>query len=194
MSKDKFAVVLPTSQLDNSGFYKSGLMTKIINKYPWLTVAGLDEPTRLKSGRLLRGVNMAGAGNVITFGTAKNHDVNWIERADYAREKGIAPVYDLIKDWNTVIAKLDAFAIARKPKPVYRNVYSSNCYGCSYYNQAATGSVFYVGGQKVEVFDGFIKIGYNIIPSTATATTFNGFSMSQLNSIQSVLITIKNLY
>jgi len=193
MTNDKFAVVLPSAQLDNTGFYKKGLMDKIINKYPWLTVAGLDEPSYLQSGRALRGVEFAGAGNVITFGTAKSHNVNWIERADYAREKGIAPVYDLIKDWNTVVSKLDAFAIARKPAPAYRNT-CYGCSGCSYYNSQPTGSKFYVGGQLVEVFDGFIKIGYNIIPRTASVSSFYGFTPAQLRTVESVIITIKNLY
>ena len=81
-----FAVELPTRAQDPSGFYKKGLIEKLTKNYLWLTVAGLDAPHTLKNGRELRGVDHAGPGSVITFGTAKNHDVNWVERPDYARE------------------------------------------------------------------------------------------------------------
>jgi len=171
----KFAVEL--AEGSTGRFYKQGLMDKVINKYPWLTVAGLDDPFTLKSGKPLRGVEYAGAGNVLTFGTAKNHDVNWVQRADYARERGYAPVLDIVKDWNKITAKLDAFAAERKPKPVYSN---------SYYIQP-TASTFYVNGQKVEVFENFFKIGYNIIPRTKCGC----YTSTQLEAIKQVVITIK---
>lgn len=177
MTKNSFVVELPTLAQDKNGFYKKGLMDLIINKYPWLTVAGIDDPTRLKSGRELRGVEYAGAGNVITFGTAKSHDVNWIQRPDYAREKGYNPVYNLIKDWNTITNKLHTFAMAKKPAV-------KTCSACYY----GSGNTFYVDGQKVEIFDNFIKIGYTIIPRQLTTSQLYAYTPATIKTIETVIV------
>ena len=172
-----FAVELPTRAQDPSGFYKKGLIDKVTKQYPWLTVAGLDAPFKLKNGRDLRGVDYAGPGSVITFGTAKNHDVNWVERPDYAREKGYTPVYNLVKDWSSVVSRLDAFAKAKKP--VYRPTYKSSSVS------------YYVGGSVVEVFDNFIKIGYNIIPRYPRVEEYYMFSKPE---VVKVIVTLSELY
>jgi hypothetical protein len=177
MDNNAFVVELPSLTQDKNGFYKKGLMDLVINKYPWLTVAGIDDPTRLKSGRELRGVEYAGAGNVITFGTAKSHDVNWIQRPDYAREKGYNPVYNLLKDWNTITSKLHTFAMAKKP------VAKPTC-GCYY----TSGNSFFVDGQKVEIFDNFIKIGYNIIPRNLTSRELYAYTPATIKQIETVIV------
>ena len=172
-----FAVELPTRAQDPSGFYKKGLIEKLTKNYPWLTVAGLDSPYSTNSGRTIRGVDHAGPGSVITFGTAKNHDVNWVERPDYVREKGYTPVYNIVKDWSTVVSRLDAFAQAKKP--VYRPVYKT------------TSVVYTIAGMPVEVFDNFIKIGYNIIPRYPSTSDYYLFSKPEVTK---VIVTINGMY
>jgi hypothetical protein len=182
MDNKNFFVQLPNKATDPRGFYKAGLIEKL-NKYPWLKVAGLDSPFTTPSGRDIRGIEYAGADHVLTFGTAKYHDVNWAKRTDFVREKGYAPVLDIVKDWSTVVTKLDAFAQARKPRPVYNPYYTRN-----------TGDIMYVGGQKVEVFDNYIKIGYNIIPRTANTNTFYAYTPAQLEAIRTIVVTVKYNY
>ncbi len=175
----KFAVELPTKAQDPSGYYKKGLVDKLVNKYPWLKVAGIDDPYYTKNGKYIRGIDYAGAGSVMTFGTAKNHDVNWVERPDYVREKGYTPIYNLVKDWNTVVNRLDAFA--NEKKPVYRPTYNYS-----------TSSVSYnIGGDVIEVFDNFIKIGYHIIPRNPRQAEY--YLLSQ-PSVTKVIVTINGLY
>ena len=177
-----FAVTLPGKEVDTRGFYKKGIVDLITKKYPWLTAAGLDSPFYTKSGKLIRGIEYAGPNNLLTFGTAKNHDVNWVQRADYAREKGHAPIYDLAKDYSTVVNRLDAFAKSRKPAPAPRRTYSSNCY-CN--------DVFYIGNNRVEEFDAFYKIGTVIIPRYPAV---NDYYKAVTPEVTELIIKIKYLF
>lgn len=179
MDNNNFFVQLPTSANDPRGFYKKGLIDAI-NRYPWLKVAGLDAPFTTKNGNEIRGIQFAGPENLITFGSAKSHDVNWVKRPDYAREKGYHPVYDIIKDWTTVMGKLDKFANERKPRPRYQEVYLQGA-----------GDTFYVNGQKVEVYDNYIKIGLNIIPRNLTTTAYYSMPSIQQEIVRTVIVRLK---
>lgn len=180
-NKTNFFVQLPSNANDPRGFYKKGLIDAI-NKYPWLKVAGMDAPFTTPSGKEIRGINFAGPDNLITFGSAKNHDVNWVKRADYAREKGYHPVYDIIKDWTTVMGKLNTFANERKPRPTYR---SQEVY------LQGSGNAFYVNGQLVEVYDNYIKIGLNIIPRNLTTTNYYAMPVAQQEIVRTVIVRFK---
>ena len=184
MEKFKFAVELPTLANDPRGFYKKGLVDIILNRYKNLTVAGIDNPD------VKRGIEYAGPGNLITFGTAKNHDVNWVARPDYAREKGYKPVYDLIKDWNTVTAKIDMFAREKRrlQELEERNRYAS--YN-SYYGPV---TIDLGNNVKVQVFDSFIKVGTTIIPRVAKAETFKSYTVTEVRAIESIIVTLKRFY
>lgn len=175
-NNSNFFVQLPSASNDPRGFYKAGLVNAI-SKYPWLKVAGLDAPFTTNKGTDIRGIQFAGPDNLITFGSAKNHDINWVKRADYAREKGYHPVYDIIKDWNTVMGKLDKFATERKPRPRYQEVYMHG-----------TADVFYAGGQRVEVYDNYIKVGLHIIPRNVTSTTYRAMPVAQQEIVRTVIV------
>jgi len=102
-----FAIELPTTTADPKNFYKKGLMkviTDIRKDYPGFTVAGIDAPV------VKRGIEFASNGNLITVGTAKTHDVEWVERTNYARSKGYNPVLDVITDWDKIVARMTAYA------------------------------------------------------------------------------------
>lgn len=178
-----FAVTLPNKNLDTAGFYKKGIVDLVTKKYPWLTAAGLDAPFFTKSGKAIRGIDYAGPGSLLTFGTAKNHDVNWIERQDYARENGRTPIFDLVKDYNTVVSRLDAFANSRKPRYTPRGYYSTVC-PCS-------SNTFYVGHSKVEVFDAFYKIGTTIVPRYPSV---NDYYVLSVPEVAEVIVKIKYLF
>ena len=191
-NKFKFAVELPTLANDPRGFYKKGLIELLTKKYTNLTVAGIDAP------EVKHGVQYAGPGNLMTFGTATKHDVEWIRRPDYAREKGYKPVYDLIKDWSTVVSKIAAFSAekTRIEKEKRRAEFARlNAYRMTYvYRQPVVASpvyITYVEGIKVQVFDGFIKVGYRIIPTTASAaTTVYGLTSSEINAVNYLVYNV----
>ena len=182
-----FAVQLPSTDMDPRGFYKKGLIDEL-NKYPWLTVAGMDDPFYTKSGKFIRGINYAGPKNLITFGTAKNHDVNWIEREDFARTKGVAPVYDIIKDWSTVKGNINAFAAVRKPapKPTTRVGYIAD----SYFGTEN----LYINDTNVEVFSNYFKIGSTIIPRTNTTSTASAYKVAYTNYVPKTEVTVRFHY
>ena len=137
-SKNSFAVVIPSKERDPQGFYKKNFVELLQSpKYNKLTIAGIDIPT------VLRGIQHAGPDTLLTVGTAKNHDINWIERPTYACERGIEPIFDLVKDWNTVTNKLDTYYNEKYPK--FRSFTASTC-------------------AVVEVYPHFIKVGNNVYP------------------------------
>lgn len=97
-----------------------------------LTIAGEDFPP------VTSGYDLADFGNLLTIGTARNHDVNWVRRPTYACEKGYKPVLNLIEDWNLIQKKLAEY---------YADKYELRLRS----------------GAKVSFHDGFVKIGTEII-------------------------------
>jgi hypothetical protein len=74
-----------------------------------LTVSG-DGTAPVKGGD----IREAGKGDQITFGTSNRFDVNWVKRDQYFCQKGYAPVYDIVKDWNKIEKALKQFADRKK--------------------------------------------------------------------------------
>lgn len=136
-NKLSFVVELPTKNEDPRNFYKRGLLEEVLkirNEYPGFTVAGIDAPD------VKRGVEHASHGNLLTVGTAKTHDVEWVERPNYAREKGYNPVLDIRKDWKEITTKLKAYA--------------EDKYGAT--------EVTLSGGRRAIIHRDYIKIGYKL--------------------------------
>lgn len=175
MDNKSFAVKLGKG---NAGrIYKQALIDTINKKYPYLSMAGLDAPFYTNSGREIRSIEYAGSNNYLTFGTSKTHDVNWSNNS-YSEYPGYVPAFDIIKDWSRIVNKLDAFAQAKKAKNSYSNTYY----------QHSTGDVVYVGGQKVEIYDAFIKIGLHIISRNINRLNYRLLSPIQLNVIREISI------
>jgi len=154
IANNSFAVEIPTRDMDPNLFYKKELLTLITNKYPHFTVSGKVPPA------INRGVEYASHGNLLTFGTAKTHDVEWVERPGYVCEKGYAPIFNLVKDWNKIVSRLDALNDELYPKKLKLS-----------------------NGMDVEFFENFVKIGYNRV--AYKANSFVGYWPSALSVLLS---------
>lgn len=115
MNKNAFVFQLPSKEQDPNCIYKKIMLSEVDRLFGELTIAGFDEPYKTKMGNFIRGLQEAQPGSIVTVGTAKNHDINWIERPAYALEKGYAPIYDLLKDWATIKVKLAEYVKANFP-------------------------------------------------------------------------------
>lgn len=74
-----------------------------------LTVSG-DGTAPTKGGD----ITQAQKGDQITVGSSTRFDVNWTKRDQYFCQKGYAPVYDIVKDWNKIEKALKQFADQKK--------------------------------------------------------------------------------
>lgn len=138
---NSFAVEIPSRDTDPNLFYKKELLALIAEKYPQFTVSGKNPPV------IRRGVEYASHGNLLTFGTSKTHDVEWVERTGYACEKGYAPVYNLVKDWKAITNRLN-----------------------NLYNEKYPAKMRLSNGTEVEFFDNFVKVGYKRVSYTDIRT------------------------
>lgn len=101
-----------------------------------LSVSG-DGSNPVKGGDITN----AKKGDLVTFGTSSRFDVNWIRRAEYALENGYAPIYDVVKDWNTVSKAMKEFASKGQQKSFALN-----------------------NGGNVSFHHRFVKIGLDVYP------------------------------
>jgi len=103
----------PTSLLNNQGQF----FVNVSEKAPYvkelvrqaqnlnLTVSG-DGTSPVRGGD----ITQARKGDQITFGSSSRFDVNWTKRDQYFCQKGFAPVYDIVKDWNKIEKAMKQFA------------------------------------------------------------------------------------
>jgi hypothetical protein len=116
-------------------FYVEGILTRA--RLAGLTITGEDYPA------VRRGIECLRLGGLLTIGTSGTHDVDFIERSDFARERGLKPVYDLIDDYKAIIAKLDAFIESKMLRTL--------------------------NGTPIEFCAGFVRVGREIIPNDVFA-------------------------
>jgi len=132
----EFSINLPSYSRDPKGFYKKALVDVILNKYPELSVEGLDSPFTGKS------LEYVGPRGVIEFGKSRTHDISVGTYSNtfmeyFNNSKGI----DLISNWEYAMQKIENYANSKKRREDY-----------------------YYTTPKVEVYDLFFKIGTTIIP------------------------------
>lgn len=130
----EFSINLPSYNRDPKGFYKKALVDVILNKYPELSVEGLDSPF---TGRSLEYV---GPNGVIEFGKSRTHDIS-VGTYGAARHFNDDRSIDLMNNWKYAMQKIENYANSKKRYEDY----------------------YYVT-PKVEVYDLFFKIGTTIIP------------------------------
>jgi len=137
-------------------FYKERVIENADNL--GLTIAGLDYPP------VRSGISQATYGNLLTVGTAPNHDMEWVRRPEFACEKGYKPVLDIIEDYNKIIEKMVRYAEAKNVLRIR-------------------------SGAKVTFHDGFVKVGTEIITFEELDEILNkaGGSKKEANVIRIVL-------
>ena len=55
--------------------YKESLMERVINAYPWMTVESKSDYPSCSYG-----IEYAGAGDIITLGLSKTHNIGWLPK------------------------------------------------------------------------------------------------------------------
>ena len=138
-----FAILLPGKYYDKNGEYKKELINIILNKYPWLTIAGLDKPFFINGDRV-SSVEYAGPDNLLTFGMSDDFDVDWNYTADWTRYNSYnnERIYDAVTQWDEAERQISNFAKSKK-----------------YYNRKNNSN-------DIVEYDNFYKVGYNIIPKS----------------------------
>lgn len=157
-ANNSFAVEIPNRTTDPNLFYKKELLALIAAKYPEFTVSGKNPPV------VARGVEYASHGNLLTFGTSKTHDIEWVERPSYACEKGYAPIFDLVKDWNKITSQIEK---------LHEELYPSR--------------LRMSNGMEVEFFKNFVKIGYDRVAYKDLANYYK--ATPKLTSIINIILT-----
>lgn len=106
-----------------------------------LTISGLDRPP------VLNGIDQATLGNLITIGTSGTHDMDWIRRRQFAAERGLKPILNLVEDWAEIQERLALYAVEKK----------------SFVTRT---------GDKVTFHKGFVKVGNTIITNEEVAKMY----------------------
>lgn len=144
-----FGIKLPSKKADAAGDLKNFLVKKIITKYPWLSIEGIDEPF----GSPFASINFAGPGDVITFGTSKTHDVSWIS-GDLIAPKYHTNIFDLGFEFDKAMSAFERFAKENKMQENFDGYFFNKPY---------------------KIYDDFIQIGRKIYPKTG----FNPFKVEK---------------
>lgn len=141
-----YTFTLPKNN-DSAKEYKNKLIERMITAYPWLTIdSKFDYPYSDI------GIEHANAGDYITFGVSKSHNVSWFPGdcnecskccADCLFKNAIN--YDLEKEFLPAMDALKEFAYANYP---FKKDYD---FETEY-------------GVPVKFFSNFVQIGYDIIP------------------------------
>lgn len=156
--KSSFIIKLPSAKQDNKGTYKSHLVGKLFRRYPWLT----DDDTCGVDPDLLGKKTISWAGPDDGFQFGKKHslyDVDFSPK-DYiadlnrqlAHEREV-DVYDLYNDYHAAMDRLDNYANARR-------------------RRFESADFRLPDGTGVNVHDGFIQVGTEIIPRNAAFNYF----------------------
>lgn len=150
--------------------YKESLMKRVVNAYPWLTVeSNYDYP------KCTYGIEYAGAGDYITLGLSKTHNIGWLPK-----ECAECPFkcfadgsinFDLEKEFFNALSALDIYA--KKNYPFKKDYVFEDEFGT-----------------PIKIFDNFVQIGYDIIP-IATGS-LNHLKPKTKKTIIDITIKIKN--
>jgi hypothetical protein len=132
MKNKSFVIAIPVEERDSALFYTNAILEHIREEFPEFTISGEDKPV------VRHGVEYIFPGALLTIGTSRTHDVEWVKNADFAGRKGYEPVLDLIKDWTKIKAKLREYRDA------------------NYFTYKAS------NGAKVDFFNGYTRIGYTV--------------------------------
>lgn len=119
--------------------YKEKLMDRVINAYPWMTVESKGDYPYCN-----RGIEYAGANDIITVGLSKTHNIGWLPAGSYVFDTDNSN-FDLETEFFAAINALDIYA--KKNYPFIKDYDFEDEFGA-----------------PVKIFDNFVQIGYEIIP------------------------------
>lgn len=151
-----FIVQLPKKNEDYFGSYKNKLIQNVLTRFPWLTT---DATSAFKPKGY--DISYAGPEDGIEFGKKNSiFDVNfspnkYVNDLKYynALTGNTEPrIYDLKSEFDVVMNRIEEYARRKTSvKPTYD---------------------FYLGDIPCKVHDGFLQVGYDIVPKGATLLFF----------------------
>lgn len=180
----KFIIQLPKREEDNNGIMKKSLLNRIWNTYPFLTD---DATSAFKVG----GKDISYAGPEDGFAIGGEHslfDINFSAK-DYIndlkkkkanddlyrfynlKKNDDVDVYDLYNNFGAAMTRLDEYANRR-------------------HHAGRTYDFLTADGTGVNVLDGFIHIGSEIIPRSANVTFFSRMPKVTRVMVMTVVIAI----
>lgn len=164
--KTNFIITLPNKSDDPKGILKNFLAKRIITKYPWLTVSGIDNPINYN------GIQYAGPKDAFTFGASEEHDVSWISSM-FANMVPAYKNFDLYSEFFSAISALDDWAKKEKKN---KDIYD--------------GEIF---GKRYKDYGDFIQIGNEIIPKN-NKKYFDTLSDDIKTDLTLITIKIKSFF
>lgn len=143
---------LPEKKYDNKGFLKNAVINHIAEKYPFLSMDGIDGPKTYKS------LQYAGPGDFITLGLSDKYDISFIRKNDWYNgcsscDNYHCPFsslkkpekYNLLSQFDIAMKKIDEYA-------------KSKGYALD------KGYDYKWFGLPVRIYQNFVQIGMTIIP------------------------------
>lgn len=143
-----YTFTLPKKE-NSAKIYKDALMERVITAYPWMTVESkFDYPYSND------GIEYAGAGDMITLGLSKTHNVSWLPKC-----ANTCPLAACCLNYNpadSVNYNLETeFFAAMKALENYASM--NNPFKKDYDFEDEFGT-------PIRIFDNFVQIGYEVIP------------------------------
>lgn len=158
--------------------YKEMLMDRITTAYPWMTVeSNIDYPFSDD------GIEYAGAGDMITLGISKTHNVSWLPKEiykDYTTRQLAIKLFGFDPHKNINFNLETEFESAMK---ALKNYATTHCPFKDYDYETEFGT-------PVKIFDNFIQIGYEIIP--IKAGSLNYLKPETKKTVINIIVKIKN--
>lgn len=150
--------------------YKESLMKRVVTAYPWMTVESKSDYPSCDYG-----IEYAGAGDYITLGLSKTHNIGWMPK-----ECASCP----FKCWGDNVINFDL------ETEFYNAMNALNLYAKENYPFIKDYDFEDEFGTPIKIFDNFVQIGYDIIP-IATGS-LNYLKPKTKKTIIDIVIKIKN--
>lgn len=156
---------LPEKKHDNKGFLKNFVINHIANKYPFLTMDGIDGPKTESS------LQYAGPGDFITLGMHPHYHVSSMKKCYDCPFKQSEKI-NLLSDFDIAMKKLDDFANNT-------GQYLDKGYDYKWF------------GTPVRIYQNFVQIGMTIIPKKGDYFILpDNLSEKEITTINNVILNI----
>jgi hypothetical protein len=173
-----YTFTLPKNN-NSAKIYKEKLMDRIITAYPWMTVESKCDYPYSNDG-----IEYASAGDMITLGVSKTHNVSWLPKEIYTNKTAEELAKELFgfDPYNNINFDLET--------EFYKAINALNVYANEHYPFEKDYDYVDEFGTPIKIFDNFIQIGYEIIP--IAAGSLNHLKPKTKKTIIDITIKIKN--